>query len=445
MALAHAVRSGTNRLVAPVISTTKATPVVGARTTATNSAPIPTAANADRGVVICGNQRFDRHAEQHARRGAHDKQRREQTAGKPGCIAERPEQESHREKESKRSERVATVEHSLHLGLAAADDAGPSHASNPTTPPTIAAGISGGTRRTRSARSRPATIMRLYATPSAPMTRPRTRGTSGSRGTARPRSPARRTPGDRRRAPHYGQRRAACRKRRHGDAQLETPQELLEHEDRACERRVECGSEARARAGSQQHPGIAGAELEHTPTQIADCGPHLHRRPFAAERHARPERQHAAEELDRKHRRRPHRATSPRIISSTRCTPLPELPVRSAGRASARRMPPRRRQYRHEPADCRRTVRASRAACAQRSARSTSAMERGADQPGQRADREARGREREQARAVLFGDGLRRGKPCRGSITRAASISVCAANVSTAPTGRSRIGSRPCM
>ena len=36
---------------------------------------------------------------------------------------------------------------------------------------------------------------------------------------------------------------------------------------------------------------------------MADRGPHLHRRTFAAERHARPERQHAADEFDRKHRR----------------------------------------------------------------------------------------------------------------------------------------------
>jgi hypothetical protein len=59
---------------------------------------------------------------------------------------------------------------------------------------------------------------------------------------------------------------AACRKRRHGDAQLEASQELLEHEERARERRVECDGEARARAGSQQHPAIAGPDFEHTPT-----------------------------------------------------------------------------------------------------------------------------------------------------------------------------------
>ena len=43
------------------------------------------------------------------------------------------------------------------------------------------------------------------------------------------------------------------------------------------------------------------AQVEHTPTQIADRGPHLNRRPFAAERHARPECQHAADEFDRRH------------------------------------------------------------------------------------------------------------------------------------------------
>jgi hypothetical protein len=66
--------------------------------------------------------------------------------------------------------------------------------------------------------------------------------------------------------PHHGQRRTACRKRRDSDAQLEAPRELLEHENRTRERRVECGSETRARAGGQQHPGIASTEIEHTPT-----------------------------------------------------------------------------------------------------------------------------------------------------------------------------------
>ena len=72
-------------------------PVSGAPTTATNSAPMPTAARAASGGVNSGIVNSETLAEQQSCRGANDEQWREQATRKSRCIRQRPEDKAHRE------------------------------------------------------------------------------------------------------------------------------------------------------------------------------------------------------------------------------------------------------------------------------------------------------------------------------------------------------------
>jgi hypothetical protein len=69
---------------------------------------------------------------------------------------------------------------------------------------------------------------------------------------------------------------------------------------------------------------------------MADGGPHLHGRPFAAERHARPECQDTADEFDGKHDGAHRNNVAADNLFHALHTATRRFPVRSAGRASAR-------------------------------------------------------------------------------------------------------------
>ena len=91
-------------------------------------------------------------------------------------------------------------------------------------------------------------------------------------------------------------------------AGFEPPHQFLEHEYRARGGRVESGGKASARAGRNQRPGVRPFQAGQFSRHMGDDRTHLHARTFTAERQPRPDREQAADELDRQHhdRRRWH-------------------------------------------------------------------------------------------------------------------------------------------
>ena len=71
--------------------------------------------------------------------------------------------------------------------------------------------------------------------------------------------------------------------RRDGRPRLEAPHQLLQHEDRPGDGRVEGGGEAGARAGRQERPAVGPVAAERHADQVGQARPHLHARPFAAQ------------------------------------------------------------------------------------------------------------------------------------------------------------------
>ena len=117
--------------------------------------------------------------------------------------------------------------------------------------------------------------------------------------------------------------------RRDGDARIEALDQLLEHEGRAGERRVEGGGEARAGARREQRPAVAPVEAGRPADGLGEGRPHLHRQALAAERQTRADRQHAADELDR-HKQERRRRRCAASIASTWGMPLPPRMARTA-------------------------------------------------------------------------------------------------------------------
>jgi len=84
-----------------------------------------------------------------------------------------------------------------------------------------------------------------------------------------------------------------------GDAGIEPPHELLEHENGAGNRRIERGGEPGARTSRQQHLPVRPAEATDPSYQIGDRGSHLHARTLSAECQPGADRQQSAKKLHR--------------------------------------------------------------------------------------------------------------------------------------------------
>ena len=87
-------------------------------------------------------------------------------------------------------------------------------------------------------------------------------------------------------------------KRRDRNARLEAAHQFLQDENGAGDRRVERGRKAGARAGRQKHSAVGPVAAEHLPDQVGHRRAHLNARALTTERKPRPDRQHAADELD---------------------------------------------------------------------------------------------------------------------------------------------------
>ncbi len=123
------------------------------------------------------------------------------------------------------------------------------------------------------------------------------------------------------------------RERGDGHATLESLRQFLQHENRAGDRRVEGGGEARARARREQHPAVRRTKAAAPPDKMRDARAHLDARPFAAQREARTDGEQAAEKLDRQQ----HEGRGRRLAAQDRL---------DMGNAAARRM---RRESPHHP------------------------------------------------------------------------------------------------
>ena len=88
-------------------------------------------------------------------------------------------------------------------------------------------------------------------------------------------------------------------KRRDRNARLEAAHQFFQDENGAGDRRVERGRKACARAGRQKHSAVGPVAAEHLPDQVGHGRAHLDARALTTERKPRPDRQHAADELDR--------------------------------------------------------------------------------------------------------------------------------------------------
>ena len=246
--------------------------------------------------------RLGRASEERAGDDADHEQRREQSAGNPGRVRQRAEREPHHEDEEQDRDRVAAVESLLDQHLAAAHD--PWHEER-HQPDDRADGR--GTRRGGNASEALHEIERAddraaVGEPEQPDQPPEReeQQVAGEEVDLERRDREDVAVADDR--AHHRQAAAAGGERRDRRPELEAAQELLEHEDRAGERRVECGGEPRARAGGEQDSGVRGAEAEAAREEVTERRAHLHRRTLPAERETGADRQRAADELDRKDR-----------------------------------------------------------------------------------------------------------------------------------------------
>ena len=82
-----------------------------------------------------------------------------------------------------------------------------------------------------------------------------------------------------------------------GDAGFETADQLFQDEDRAGDRRVECGGEACACAGGDEDAAIGPVAAECFSDEVGEAGAHLHAGTFAAEGEAGADREDAADEF----------------------------------------------------------------------------------------------------------------------------------------------------
>lgn len=108
------------------------------------------------------------------------------------------------------------------------------------------------------------------------------------------------------------------------------PHQLLEHKNRARNRRVERNSEPGACTGGEKRSAIRPAAAGHLPDDVGDHRPHLHARPLAAERRPGTDRQNTAEEFHQYQMRR--RRRQPPVER--------RLDLRDAAPRGVRRKPP---------------------------------------------------------------------------------------------------------